>query len=71
MPGAHKKGSGFAGGYLLHYNGAAQVTEDPDGRTRIVWIADLLPDSAATAVDQMMEQGMSAMRTALNRPTEE
>lgn len=51
---------------LTHYNGAAQVMEDPDGRTRIIWIADLLPDSAAAAVDQMMEQGMSAMGATLD-----
>lgn len=56
---------------LTHYNGTAQVTEDPDGRTRIVWIADLLPDSAAAAVNQMMEQGVSAMRHALNQSFED
>lgn len=53
---------------LTHYNGAAQVTEGPDRRTRVVWTADLLPDSAAAVVDQMMEQGMSAMQAALNQP---
>jgi hypothetical protein len=56
-----------AGGLLTHHNASAQVLEDPDGRTRIVWIADLLPDSAAEVIDQMMDHGMSAMQTALNQ----
>jgi carbon monoxide dehydrogenase subunit G len=55
------------GDLLTHHNGSAQVLADPDGRTRIVWIADLLPDSVAGAIDQMMEDGMTAMRTALDR----
>lgn len=50
-----------------HHNGAAQVTEDPDGRIRVVWTADLSPDSLATTVDHMMDQGMSAMRIAPNQ----
>lgn len=59
------------GDLLTHHNGAAQVMEDSDGGTRIVWITDLLPDTAATMIDQMMDQGMAAMQTALNQLTEE
>ena len=58
------------GDLLTHHNGAAQVTEDSSGSTRIVWITDLLPDTAATMIDQMMDQGMAAMQTALNQLTE-
>lgn len=54
------------GDILSHHNASAQVLEDADRRTRIIWIADLLPDSLAGAVEQMMEDGMTAMRTALN-----
>jgi hypothetical protein len=32
---------------------------------RIVWIADVLPHEAAKAIEQMMEQGVAAMRVAL------
>ena len=56
---------------LTHHNAAAQVMEDSDGSTRIVWIADLLPDTVASAIDQMMDQGMAAMLTALNQLAEE
>lgn len=54
------------GDRLEHHNGSAQVLEDASGRTRIIWIADLLPDSMASAIDQMMDHGMNAMRTALD-----
>jgi carbon monoxide dehydrogenase subunit G len=57
------------GGMLTHHNGSAQVFEDPDSRTRIVWMADLLPDSAAEALDQMMSHGMTAMQVALDHPS--
>src|SRR5436305_12886554 len=32
------------GGSLTHHNGAAQVITDAHGTTKVVWIADLLPD---------------------------
>jgi hypothetical protein len=51
---------------LRHHNASAQVFRGEDGRTRIVWIADLLPDEAANAVDQMMEQGINVMKTTLD-----
>jgi carbon monoxide dehydrogenase subunit G len=57
------------GGLLTHHNGSAEVLEDPDSRTRIVWTADLLPDSAAEVIDQMMTHGMTAMQTALDHPS--
>ncbi|KAA6460313.1 SRPBCC family protein [Acidobacteria bacterium AB60] len=52
---------------LAHHNAVAQAIEEPDGSTRVVWTADLLPDSAARAVEQMMDQGMAAMQAALDR----
>jgi hypothetical protein len=32
-----------------------------------VWIADFLPDQAASVVGPMMEQGMAAMKKALDK----
>lgn len=55
------------GDRLSHHNGAAQVVVGPDGQTRVVWTADLLPDTAAAAVDQMMTHGMAAMQAALDK----
>ena len=56
-----------SGGRLVHHNGAAQVVGDPSGKTKIVWIADLLPDDAAAATGAMMDDGMRAMQQALDR----
>jgi Polyketide cyclase / dehydrase and lipid transport len=51
---------------LTHHNGSAQVVEGEKGETKVVWIADVLPDSAAGDMSQMMDQGMAAMKTTLD-----
>jgi hypothetical protein len=51
---------------LTHYNASAQVFTDDNSRTKVVWIADLLPNDASDFVAQMMEEGMKAMKTALD-----
>jgi carbon monoxide dehydrogenase subunit G len=48
-----------------HYNSAAQVFDSGKGRARIVWITDLLPDSAAEAIDNAMTNGVAAMKKTL------
>jgi carbon monoxide dehydrogenase subunit G len=55
------------GGSLTHHNGSAQVFWDANGLTRVVWMADLLPDEAASAIGAMMEQGMAVMKQTLDR----
>ena len=55
------------GGSLTHYNAAAHVIAEPDGSSRVVWSADLLPDEAARSVEEMMDAGMAAMQGALDR----
>ena len=55
------------GGSLTHHNGSAQVFSDANGLTKVVWIADLLPDEAAGAIGAMMEQGMAVMKQTLDR----
>jgi len=51
---------------MTHHNGSAQVFKGEDGQTRVVWIADLLPDEASGPVDQMMEQGIAVMKKTLD-----
>jgi hypothetical protein len=41
-----------------------QVMTDGDG-TRLVWTADLLPNEMRDTIDQMIEQGLGAMKRAL------
>ena len=55
------------GGLLTHHNGSAQVLVDANGLTKVVWIADLLPDEAASAISAMMEQGVAVMKQTLDR----
>ena len=51
---------------FTHHNGSLQVFVNADGETNVVLIADLLPDEAAGMSSQMMDHGMSAMKTALD-----
>jgi hypothetical protein len=50
---------------LTHYNASVQVFSEGTG-SRVVWLSDFLPDAAATVVGSMMEQGMAAMKKALD-----
>ncbi|GEM_PF-299889 len=54
------------GGTLTHHNGSAQVFPEGSG-SRIVWIADLLPDEMADRIAMLMDEGMKAMKAALDR----
>jgi len=53
-----------AEGIATHYNAAVQVLPEGEG-TRIVWIADFLPDDIAERIDAAMEAGAQAMQAAL------
>ena len=52
-------------GPYQHHNASAQVLEAPDGRTRFVWIADLLPDEAAERTSRSMERALKTIKQSL------
>ena len=52
---------------LSHHNASAQVFPDGAGGCRFVWIADLLPDEAAPAIAEMIDQGMRTIQDTLER----
>lgn len=54
-------------GRPTHHNASIQVFPDGSGRSRIVWIADLLPDDIAGIIGGMMEQGCAAMKNTLEQ----
>jgi carbon monoxide dehydrogenase subunit G len=54
------------GGSLTHYNASVQVFAENGGGSRVVWIADLLPNEAAASIRAIIEQGMSIMKTTLD-----
>jgi carbon monoxide dehydrogenase subunit G len=55
-----------SGGRLSHHNASAQVFAD-GGRTKVVWIADLLPNEMKPAISGMIDAGAVAMQKALGR----
>ena len=56
------------GGRMSHHNAAMQIVDDGDQRTRVVWIADLLPNELAPAIAGMIDQGLAAMQRTLGAP---
>jgi uncharacterized protein YndB with AHSA1/START domain len=48
-----------------HHNASFEVVPDGDGRCRVVWITDLLPDALAELVEGFMEQGGAAIKRTL------
>ena len=51
---------------LSHHNASFQVLADGAG-ARLVWIADVLPDAAAANIEAMMDLGLVAAKSALER----
>jgi carbon monoxide dehydrogenase subunit G len=52
---------------LTHHNASLQVIAEAGGRSRIVWIADLLPNEVAGYIQAMIEQGMGVMKRTLEQ----
>jgi carbon monoxide dehydrogenase subunit G len=55
------------GASMTHHNASAQVFPEGDEGCRFVWIADLLPHEAASAVTPMIERGLEVIRRTLDR----
>jgi carbon monoxide dehydrogenase subunit G len=50
---------------LTHHNASLQVFPESAGPSRVVWIADLLPNDLAGMVTGMIEDSMRAMKQTL------
>jgi hypothetical protein len=53
-------------GRARHYNAAVQVFPEGDGRSRLVWTIDLLPDELAPAICTMMDHAAGFMKKTLD-----
>ena len=53
------------GGRLTHHNASLQVFADGAARSRVVWIADLLPSDFRAYVAGLIDQGMAVMKKIL------
>lgn len=54
-----------SGGPLIHYNASLQVFSEGNNKSRVVWIADLLPNEAAPQIDEMIQQALNTMKHTL------
>ena len=54
-------------GRASHHNSYFQVSDMPEGNTRIVWVTDLLPDDIKAPIVQMVESGSVAIQQTLER----
>jgi hypothetical protein len=57
-------------GRPTHHHATFQVFPDGAG-SRVVWIADLLPNELKAAIEDMMDHGMAAMKSTLESGTQE
>lgn len=48
-----------------HHHASAQVVPAGPGRSRFVWVTDVLPDELAAPIDGLMEQGLAAIKQTL------
>lgn len=55
------------GGRFTHHNASVQVFADGKGGSRLVWIADLLPNEIAGDIRAMIEQAANVMKPTLER----
>jgi len=62
---AHRLAWSVVGGKMTHHNASLQVFADGERRSRVVWIADLLPNELAGYIAGMIEQGMAVMKKTL------
>jgi carbon monoxide dehydrogenase subunit G len=55
------------GGRFTHHNASVQVFADGQDGSRLVWIADLLPNEIAGDIRAMIEQAAKVMKPTLER----
>ena len=54
------------GGKASHHNAFFQVFPS-EGKSRVLWVTDLLPDEMRGPIEQMVEQGSTAMQKTLEK----
>ena len=52
---------------IRQHSASAQVFAEADGRSRLVWIVDVLPNEVAPYMNAQMDLGAAAMQKALGR----
>jgi hypothetical protein len=52
-----------------HHHASAQVVADGPGRSRFVWITDVLPEHAGPAIGELMDRGIGVIKQTLESRT--
>ncbi len=68
---AHRLVWSAVGGRLAHHNASIEVFADGADKSRVVWIADLLPNNLAATIAAMIEQGATVMKNTLEKSASE
>jgi len=55
------------GGKASHHNAFFQVFPTPDGKSKVLWVTDLLPDEMRAPIEQMVELGSGAIQRTLEQ----
>ena len=53
------------GGTLTHHNASVQVFAEGDHQSRVIWIADLMPNEAADEISEMIGHALRTMKETL------
>ena len=52
---------------MTHHHASMQVIPEGEGRCRLVWITDLLPNSVASSISPMIDGGSQALKANLEK----
>jgi len=55
------------GGRASHHNAFFQVFPAADGKSKVLWVTDLLPDEMRAPIEQMVESGSAAIQRTLEK----
>jgi len=55
------------GGRTSHHNAFFQIFPASDGKSKVLWVTDLLPDEMREPIEQMVEQGSGAIQRTLEK----
>jgi carbon monoxide dehydrogenase subunit G len=55
------------GGRASHHNAFFQVFPAQDGKSKVLWVTDLLPDEVRAPIEQMVELGCGAIQRTLEK----
>ena len=61
----HRLAYSVIDGRPTHYNAVAQVFEEGPGKSRFVWVIDILPNELVGPISGMMDMGVAAMKKTL------